>query len=51
MATDSRQVEWPPRAKHSILIRLTLLWQQVRILIHGPDRFSSGRAFVFRAVE
>jgi hypothetical protein len=47
MATDSRRVEWPPSRKHSILIRLTLLWQQVRNVIHEPDRFPSGWALFF----
>jgi hypothetical protein len=39
MATDSRRVEWPPSRKHSILIRLTLLCQQVRNVIMGPIGF------------
>lgn len=47
MATDTRRVQWRSSRKHSILIRLTLLWQQVRIVIHRPDRFFSGRAFLF----
>src|SRR4030095_621366 len=47
MATDARWVEWPQSRKHSTLIRLTLLWQQVPNVIHGPDRFHRGWALFF----
>ena len=51
MATDNRRVEWPPSRKHLILIRLTLLWQQVRNVISWARSVSSRLGLCFSCRE